>query len=65
MVLMDSGFNRETVANNFLLDQVSLYSASPSQWQKQNEDRNDDHHFFYKKYYHSWIVIDLRTNHDT
>jgi len=34
MVLMDSGFNRETLANNFLLDQVSLYRASPSQWQK-------------------------------
>ena len=65
MVLMDSGFNRETVANNFLLDQVSLYRALPSQWQKQNEDRNDDYHFFYKKYYHSRIVIDLRTNHDT
>ena len=46
MVLMDSGFNRETLANNLLLHQVSLYRASPSQWQKQNEDRNDDYHFF-------------------
>ena len=65
MVLMDSGFNRETLANNLLLDQVSLYSASPSQSQKLNEDGNDDYHFFYKKYYHSWIVIDPKTNHDT
>ena len=46
MVLMDSGFNRETLANNLLLDQVSLYRASPSQWQKQNEDKSDDYHFF-------------------
>ena len=31
MVLMDSGFNRETLANTLLLDQVSLYGALPSQ----------------------------------
>ena len=49
MVLMDSGFNRETLANNLLLDQVSLYRASPSQWQKQNEDKSDDYHFFFIK----------------
>ena len=65
MVLMDSGFNTDTLTNNLLLDQVSLYRASLSQWQKLNEDGNGDYHFFYKNYYHSWIVIDLKTNHDT